>query len=215
MKIEASKSQLEILKRFGAATTYDVQAQKAALDPRIAPLDPRTRMVGRAITIDAQPGDNLILHYAVTKAKAGDVIVVDAKGYLEVAVWGDILTLAAKKVGVAGLVIDGAVRDAAAMVDMGFPVFCRGLAIRGPTKSQPGNFNVPIVIGGCVIRPGDIIVGDRDGLVVVAAEEVNDVIGECEARERKEALVREGIEGGATTVSLFGLEEALKKFELH
>ena len=100
------------------------------------------------------------------------MLVVDAKGFLEAGPWGDVLTAAAVKLGIAGLVIHGAVRDASAIVEMGFPVFCRGLSIKGTSKVQAGQVNVPVCIGDVVIRPGDIIVGDRDGLVVVAADKV-------------------------------------------
>ena len=133
------------------------------------PLDPASRLAGPALTVDTWPADNLMLHYALLKAKPGDVLVVDAKAFVEAGPWGDVLTAAAMKVGVAGLVINGAVRDAAMIVDTGFPVFCRGLSIKGTTKHQPGRVNVPVCIGGVVIHPGDIVVGDRDGVAIVAA----------------------------------------------
>lgn len=142
------------------------------------------------------------------------MLVVDAKGFVDAGPWGDILTLAAQEIGIAGLVIDGAVRDADSIIDMGFPVFCRGLCIKGTNKHQPGKVNVPVVIGGVPIRPGDVMVGDRDGLVVVAGDEVDAVIRASEARERKEAEMRERLKQGATMVELLGLQETLSRLGL-
>ena len=131
-------SRFDRLRALGAATVYEAQGAKGALDSGIKPLDPRSRLVGPALTVDTRPADNLMLHYALLKARPGDVLVVDAKGFLEAGPWGDVLTTAAIKAGIAGLVIHGAVRDASAIVEMGFPVFCRGLSIKGTGKNQPG-----------------------------------------------------------------------------
>ena len=155
-----------------------------------------------------------MLHYALLKAQPGDVLVVDAKGFMEAGPWGDILTLQAMKLGLAGLVINGCVRDASQIIEAGFPVFCRGLSIKGTGKNQPGRINVPLHIGDAEIRPGDIIVGDRDGLVVVPADELADVIARSTARENKEAEMRAAIENGATTAKLLGLMETLQRFNL-
>lgn len=211
---DISQSQLETMKRLGAATIHEAQGQRGAVDPRIAALDPGMRVVGPALTVDVRPSDNLMIHYALTKAKPGDVLVVDAKGFVDAGPWGDILTLAAKKIGLAGLVIDGAVRDASAIVEMGFPVFCRGLCIKGTNKFQPGKVNVPVTVGGVVVHPGDIVMGDRDGLVVVAKEEVAQVIQASEERERKEEAMRRRLEEGATMVELLGLKETLSRHGL-
>lgn len=172
------------------------------------------RLAGPALTLDIRPGDNLMIHYALTKARPGDVLVVDAKQFVNAGPWGDVLTFAAQRIGIAGLVIDGAVRDASNIVDMEFPVFCRGLSIRGTNKVQPGRLNVPIVVGGVAINPGDIIVGDRDGLVVVAARELESVIDASEAREAKEAAMRKKLEEGVTMVELLGLQATLDAYQL-
>ncbi len=211
---DINQSQLETLIRLGAATIHEAQGQRGAVDPRIAALDPGMRVVGPALTVDIRPSDNLMIHYALTKAKPGDVLVIDAKGFVDAGPWGDLLTLAAKKIGIAGLVIDGAVRDASAIVEMGFPVFCRGLCIKGTNKLQPGKVNVPITVGGIVVRPGDIVMGDRDGLVVVAKEEVSQVIQASEERECKEEVMRRRLEEGATMVELLGLQETLSRHGL-
>lgn len=211
-----TQEKLVQLRDLGTATIYEAQGAKGALDSGMKPIDPTVRMAGPALTVDARPADNLILHYAVLKAKPGDILVVDAKAFMEAGPWGDVLTLQAMKLGIAGLVVNGCVRDANLIIDLGFPVFCRGLSIKGTGKNQPGKVNVPITIGDVVIRPGDIVVGDRDGLVVVAQDEVDMAIASSIAREEKEVKQRQAIEAGTSnTVELLNLGETLKKFGLH
>ena len=214
MTTSITAAQLDQLKRLGTATIHEAQGQRGAVDPRIAPLDPSMRLAGPALTVDIRPGDNLMIHYALTKARPGDVLVVDAKAFVDAGPWGDVLTFAAQQIGIAGLVIDGAVRDASQIVEMGFPVFCRGLSIRGTNKHQPGKLNLPLILGGAAVRPGDIVVGDRDGLVIVAADEVPEVIAASAAREQKEAQMRERLAQGATMVELLGLRETLASLGL-
>jgi len=200
----------EELRALGAATVYEAQGAKGALDSGIKPIDPASRLVGPALTVDTRPADNLMLHYALLKARPGDVLVVDAKGFLEAGPWGDVLTAAALKAGVAGLVINGAVRDAGAIVEMGFPVFCRGLSIKGTGKVHAGKVNVPVCIGDVVIRAGDIVVGDRDGLVIVSHDEAESVLESARAREAKEDEFRKAIDKGSSTAELLGLLPTLK-----
>ena len=213
-QIRAVPNALERLRALGSATVYEAQGAKGALDSGIKPLDPNSRLVGPALTVDTRPADNLMLHCALLKAKPGDVLVVDAKAFVEAGPWGDVLTAAAMKAGIAGLVINGAVRDASAIVEMGFPVFCRGLSIKGTGKNQPGKVNVPIVIGDVVIRPGDVIVGDRDGIAVVAFDEIDAVLESAEKREAKEADFRKAIARGASTAELLDLIPTLERLGL-
>lgn len=209
------KEKISQLRDLGAATVYEAQGAKGALDHGMKPIDPTVRMAGPALTVDARPADNLILHHAVLKAKPGDILVVDAKGFMEAGPWGDVLTIQAMKLGIAGLVVNGCVRDANLIIGLGFPVFCRGLSIKGTGKNQPGKVNVPITIGDVVIRPGDIVVGDRDGLVVVAQDEIDSAIASSLAREEKEMQQRKAIEAGTSnTVELLNLTETLKRFGL-
>ncbi|RUR67880.1 4-carboxy-4-hydroxy-2-oxoadipate aldolase/oxaloacetate decarboxylase [Variovorax guangxiensis] len=210
----ATKDQIKQLRDLGAATVYEAQGAKGALDQGIKPIDPTLRLAGPALTVDCRPADNLMLHYAVQKAAPGDVLVVDAKGFMEAGPWGDVLTIQAMKVGIAGLVINGCVRDANLIIDLGFPVFCRGLSIKGTGKNQPGRLNVPITFGDVLIHPGDIIVGDRDGVVVVPRDEVASAISSSLAREEKEAGQRKAIEQGAMTAELLNLTDTLKRFGL-
>lgn len=211
---EISTASIQLLRDFGSATVYEAQGARGALDSGIKPIDPAMRVAGPAVTVDIRPADNLMLHYAMLKVKPGDVLVVDAKGFLEAGPWGDVFTEQAVRQGVAGLVINGAVRDARSIVEMGFPVFCRGLCIKGTGKNQPGQLNVPVCIGDVQINPGDIVIGDQDGVVVVPRDEVDDAIRSSQAREDKEAMFRARIRDGATTVELMGLEETLRRFNL-
>lgn len=209
-----SRDTIEALRDFGAATVYEAQGAKGALDAGIKPIAPQMRLAGPAFTVDMRPADNLMCHYALLKAKPGDVLVLDAKAFLEAGPWGDVLTEQAMHLGLAGLVVNGAVRDAGAIIAAGFPVFCRGLSIKGTAKNQPGSINVPVMIGEVCIRPGDIIVGDQDGMVVVERGEAESVVERCRVREDKEALYRERIRAGATTAELLELGETLKRFNL-
>jgi 4-hydroxy-4-methyl-2-oxoglutarate aldolase len=210
-----SSESIRALRDFGSATIHEAQGAKGALDSGIKPIHPDMRVAGPAFTVDIRPADNLMLHYAMLKVKPGDVLVVDAKGFIEAGPWGDIFTEQAIRMGVAGLVINGAVRDAAAITRMGFPVFCRGLSIKGTGKNQPGRLNVPLCIGDVQINPGDLVVGDQDGVVVVPQDEVDAAIESSRVREEKEAVFRKRIRAGATTVELLGLGETLAQFNLN
>jgi 4-hydroxy-4-methyl-2-oxoglutarate aldolase len=211
MGTRPTEQQLNALKRLGAATVYEGQGQTGAMDSGIKPLSPTFRLAGVALTVDCAPGDNLILHHALTQGRPGDVLVVDAKGFLETGHMGDVMAFAARQAGFAGIVIDGSVRDSAGVTELGYPVFSRGLSIKAPTKNQPGKLNIPIVCGHVLVRPGDVIVGDRDGLVVVDATTLDRVIEAAEIRERHEAELRDAIAQGKTTVELGGLGPKLQQ----
>ena len=205
-----SPEQVDVIRRLGAATIYEAQSQRGAMDSGIKPLDPSFFVAGRALTVDAKPADNLILHYAITIAKPGDVLVVDAKGFLEAGPWGDVMTFAAQRAGIAGLVIDGSVRDSSAIVAAGFPVFSRGVCMKGTEKKQPGRVNVGILCGGVEVKPGDIVVGDRDGIMVISAADLEQSIALAIKREEKEVASRKALAQGKTTVELLGLGPVLK-----
>ena len=209
-----SKETLDELQTLGAATVYEAQGARGALPSAFKPLHPSMRLAGPALTVDTRPADNLMIHYALLKAKPGDVLVVDAKAFIEAGVWGDVLTQQALHIGLAGLVVNGAVRDAATIIDMGFPVFCRGLSIKGTGKNQPGKVNVPVHMGDALVHPGDILVGDQDGLVVVRPAEAAETLRLARAREEKETHFRDAIKQGATTADLLKLGETLRAFDL-
>ncbi|WP_321814030.1 MULTISPECIES: 4-carboxy-4-hydroxy-2-oxoadipate aldolase/oxaloacetate decarboxylase [unclassified Paraburkholderia] len=211
---ETSVEAIAALRVLGSATIYEAQGAYGALDSGIKPIHPSMCVAGPAVTVDTRPGDNLMLHYAMLKVKPGDVLVVDAKGFLEAGPWGDVFTELALQRGLAGLVIHGAVRDAGTIIEQGFPVFARGLSIKGTGKNQPGKLNVPVTIGDVRIHPGDIVVGDIDGVVVVPQHDVERVVQVSREREAKEQAFREKIREGATTVELMGLDVTLRSFGL-
>jgi 4-hydroxy-4-methyl-2-oxoglutarate aldolase len=208
---ELLEAQMEMLKRLGTATVHEAQDQTGALTGAIKPIDPTRRLAGPAFTIHVPAGDNLIIHVALTQARRGDVLVINAQGEIERAVWGDILTFAAQQIGVHGLILDGAVRDTEGIIALGFPVFARGISIKGPQKNQSGRINVPITCGGIPIHPRDIILGDRDGVVVIPRSTLDEVIMAALRREAAEAALREGIRAGQSTVDLLHLASELGK----
>jgi 4-hydroxy-4-methyl-2-oxoglutarate aldolase len=153
--------------QFASSILADVAGRRGALSGRIAALKPSMRIAGAAITVEVRPGDNLMIHVALAIAQPGDVIVVDGKGDLSSALMGEIMCQQAVALGIAGVVIDGAVRDSEAIRELGFPMYAAGLNPNGPTKSVAGRVNHPISIGGVSVSPGDLIVGDADGITVV------------------------------------------------
>ena len=155
---------------FPSSILADVAGRRGALQGRIAPLAPSMRFAGPALTVEVRPGDNLMIHAALALARPGDVIVVDGKGDLGAALMGEIMSQQAAALGVAGVVIDGAVRDSEAIRVMGFPMFAAGLNPNGPTKNIAGRINHPISVGGVTVRPGDLVVGDADGVTVIERE---------------------------------------------
>lgn len=168
------------------------------------------RVLGPALTVRTFPADNLMIHKAVTLAKPGDVLVVNAGGYKDYAVFGDLLGLSCKVHGIAGIVIDGATRDAEGLQAIGFPVFARAVLPAGPFKDSPGAVNVPVSCGGVPVRPGDIILGDGDGVMVIPQEQAADVLAKAHAAVAKEQQLRERIQKGEYIFDMLSLGEVLK-----
>ena len=155
---------------FASSILADVAGRRGALHGRIAPLAPSMRFAGPALTVEVRPGDNLMIHAALALARPGDVIVVDGKGDLSSALMGEIMSQQAVALGVVAVVIDGAVRDAEAIRALGLPMFAAGLNPNGPTKSVAGRLNHPVSVGGVTVNPGDLLVGDGDGVTVIERE---------------------------------------------
>ena len=164
--------------------------------PQLRPMYKGATLAGPAFTVKTAPGDNLLVHKALDIAQPGDVIVVDAGGFADHAIIGELMAARAKQRGIAGLVIWGAIRDSAELGAGSYPVFASAVTHRGPYKNGPGEINVPVSIGGMVVQPGDIIVGDQDGLLAFAAAEAPDLIEKALAQKKKEdqamADIREG-----------------------
>lgn len=191
--------------KMGAATIHEAQGKTGALSHEVKPLDPSRPMVGSALTVLTRPGDNRALHLALLKANPGDVLVVDAYGWKEAGVWGDVLTAAAMQRCLAGIVVNGAVRDANTVIEMGFPVFAKALSMKGTTKSDRGIIGETITIDGVQIATGDLVVGDRDGIVVVPQASVGETLEAARAKDAQEEDWVRQIKDGALTVDLLGL----------
>jgi 4-hydroxy-4-methyl-2-oxoglutarate aldolase len=204
-----SFGQLEQARRLGAATLHEAFERKGDLPAAIRPVG-HQRMAGPALTVSTLPGNNLLIHRALARARPGDVLVVAlteaGEGGHAFGYWGDILTTAAIAKGLAGLVIDGCVRDVEAIAALGFPVFCRGTAIRGTAKAPVGEVGGTVRIGRVDIAPGDLVVGDADGVVVVPAGAVENTLALADAREGKERCIVEELKKGRTTMELYGFE---------
>ena len=187
------------------AVISDELNRAGAMAAAIAPLAPGMAFAGQALTIQTMVGDNAALHYGLAASWPGAVIVVDARGFVDTAVWGGILTYAAAKRGVVAVIIDGSVRDVAELRDSGIAVFARGAVPGGPHKGWGGAVNVPIQCGGVAVNPGDLVIGDDDGVVVVAQAQLPGLYERCAARIEKERDIIRRIDEGATTVELQGL----------
>jgi RraA family protein len=162
---------VQAFKGLPVANISDCMTRMTAGGPRLRPMHKGGALAGPALTVKCRPGDNLMIHKALTMAQPGDVIVVDAGGDLTNALFGELMTATAIQRGVAGIVLNGAVRDAEEIGRGTFPLYAAGVTHRGPYKDGPGEINVPIAIDGMVIHPGDLIVGDADGLLCVPYEE--------------------------------------------
>jgi 4-hydroxy-4-methyl-2-oxoglutarate aldolase len=197
-------------KKLSSATVHEASGGIGALSANIKPISHDMIVCGPAITVNLRPGDNLMLHKAIYVAKPGDVIVADAKGFTEAGAWGEIMAVAAQARGIAGLVFNGAVRDSQAMTDLGFPVFSRALCIKGTEKISLGRINHPLILDNVTIYPGDLILGDRDGVVVVKREDAAEILQKSKAREEKEETLKERLKRGESTLDILGFGDILK-----
>ena len=171
------------------ASVSDSMSRMFAAGPRLRPMHAGGVLAGAALTVRVRPGDNLMIHKSLMLAEPGDVIVVDGGGDLTNALIGELMISYAKIVGVAGVVIDGAIRDSAWVRKNSFPVFAAGVTHRGPYKDGPGEINVPIAIDGMVVNPGDLIIGDDDGLLCVPYEETEKVYVDAKNKMAAEAKI--------------------------
>ncbi|WP_124076952.1 RraA family protein [Burkholderia gladioli] len=189
----------EVVKKaaeFQPAILSDVNGRRGALHGRIRALSPKMKLAGPAFTVEVRPGDNLMIHAALSLAKPGDVLVIDGKGDQTCALMGTIMMHAARKRGLAGVVMDAAVRDAEDIEEMDFPVFSVGTNPNGPTKEVGGRIGHPISCGGVTIHPGDFITADRDGVMCVEREKVESLLGKAAGKVESEARRIAGIKEG-------------------
>jgi regulator of RNase E activity RraA len=183
---------------FQPAILADVAGRRGAMHGRIQALRPRMKVAGTAFTVEVRPGDNLMIHAAMSLAKPGDVLVIDGKADLTSALMGTIMMTACKQLGIAGVVVDGAVRDTLEIDEMDFPVFAAGFNPNGPTKNCPGRIGHPVTVGGVTVHPGDFIIGDADGVVVVEREKIESLLPAAEKKVADESARIAAIKRGDT-----------------
>ena len=198
--------QLQRAAVFPSATLHEAMGRTGALPSAIKPVVPSMKLCGPAVTVAVKPMNNINIHRAIYLAQPGDILVVDVGGVagLEGGYFGEIMAHACVARQLGGLVIDGCVRDADLLEEIGFPVFSRGLAIHGTTKEEGGSILAPITLGGTTIRAGDVIVGDRDGVVAVPLNGLDAAVEASQSREDKEAATIASLKGGASTIELYG-----------
>jgi len=204
------KDILKKLKNVPTTIISDCLNRMNTMFAYIKPLRVPVRIAGQAITVQAMVGCNIASHKAIYIARKGDILCIDARGHVDTSVWGGVQTIAAKKRGITGVIVDGSVRDAAEIRKLRLPVFCKGISPVGPHKGWPDNINVPIACAGVPVIPGDIVVGDEDGVVVIPRERVYEVMKNVTKTLKKERLWIEKIKKGLPTTSILGLD---KKYE--
>ena len=187
---------IERFRTLPVANVSDVMNRIPAAGPSLRPMHRAGALAGRALTVRTRPGDNLLIHKALDMAEPGDVILVEDQGDLANAISGENMMLWAARRGLAGVVVDGAMRDADSIGKMNFPVYARGINPRGPHKAGPGEINVPIACGGVAVQPGDIVVGDADGVLVIPRQDGEAVLAKARNKLAQELATRTAIMSG-------------------
>nr|WP_175801925.1 dimethylmenaquinone methyltransferase [Burkholderia anthina] len=196
---------LEQARKLGTSTLYEASGVATnSVDPAIRTVWPGASIAGPAYPLECSPGDNLAIHIAMEKAPRGSVLVVSTGGFVS-GYWGEVLTVAAEAAGVAGLIIDGGVRDIAALVARRFPVFTRGVSMRGTIKASAPSVGQPISFAGTPVAAGDLVVADDDGVLVIPAAHVEATLADGQARADKEAKMMDALREGRSTLELMGL----------
>lgn len=192
----ATKEQIELLKPYACAQVSDGLNKFYTMDSGIRQMFPADKFIGTALTVKTRSADNLMLHKAISLIEQGDVLVIDTQGCVNYSLMGELMVTCMEKLGAVGIVADGCVRDIADLEKIGVPVFARGTTPAVGDKDGPGEINVPISCGGVVVMPGDIVMGDQDGVVVIPKADVDDVIKSAEKKSLYEQKRREGIARG-------------------
>ncbi|MEV5761578.1 4-carboxy-4-hydroxy-2-oxoadipate aldolase/oxaloacetate decarboxylase [Streptomyces tendae] len=208
---KAAAEDVEALAAYGVATVSEAMGRTGLLGPGIRPVQQGVRVAGTAVTVLSWPGDNLMIHAAVEQCGEGDILVVTTTSPSTDGLFGELFATALQRRGVRGIVINTGIRDTQELRGMGFAAWSRAVSAQGTVKATGGSVNVPIAVDGQVIRPGDVIVADDDGVVVVPRERARQVAEASEAREQKEAATRAAFVEGQLGLDRYGLREKLKE----
>jgi 4-hydroxy-4-methyl-2-oxoglutarate aldolase len=200
-----SEKALQILKSMPSATIYEAAGKFGDMDPVIRCLNIGVRMAGPAFTLRTKPGDNLGVFLAIEAAPKGSVLVIDGGGTMRVTIWGGTSTVSAKQKGLAGCVVNAAVRDLDEVLESGFPVFAPGVSVRGTVKDHKGWIGIPVCVGDVMVSTGDFIVGDSDGVVVIPADKIEKVAEASVEQRRKEQAWDERIRNGEAPTKVMGI----------
>ena len=205
----ADPAHISRLGSAGVATVHEAQGRSGLLRPHIRPIYAAARVAGSAVTVLCGPGDNLMIHAAIAVVHPGDVLVVTTFSESTDGMFGELLARSCIAHGVLGLVIDAGVRDTTELTELGFPVWARAVSAQGTSKVIAGNVNLPVVCAGASVAPGDIIVGDADGVVVVPRDSAPAVAAAVDQRLAKEATTRERLQAGELGLDIYGLRAVL------
>jgi 4-hydroxy-4-methyl-2-oxoglutarate aldolase len=209
--VRADKAAVEKLSRFGVATVHEAMGRVGLMHPYMRPIYANAHACGTAVTVLLQPGDNWMMHVAAEQLQPGDVVVAACTADNTDGFFGDLLATSFRARGAIGLIIDGGVRDVKDLTEMQFPVFSRAISAKGTVKSTLGSVNIPVVCAGALVNPGDVVIADADGVVIVPADLAHEAADAAEAREANEGDKREKLTKGVLGLDMYKMREPLQK----